>query len=419
MLSQLKKWFRANTSRPAACRTAKVSGLRGQVEHLEARTVLSASFGSYSGAFEMEHAGLREDSLSIGSRRLEYTDKAVAVAHWEDAPTPGMANNSRPVQSVASRERMPIAASWYPALFDTPRVTVFAVTVFTPSSGYTIDSGHTAIPKPIAATSPFTNWQNELPYEPPQAPPRHVDFLGSHAGVLAALAAANDSEPATSASIRSRNSVFDTDSEGSLLLVTKIGGLNDPDNDRIADELWAKPEHEEGVFVGLQELTLDRGSVSLDVLQQEREALDAVFSELSDAHNSTRKSTDDAANDFRDSKAILRNESYEKILPGNTADLPPVRRDVDQGGMVLLEPSGDANLSAYDLIETVAASFLDTNEARPLRVEVSVGMYQALDVGAYEVPTNVNQGAASTPSTASRPSAAAANASGKNSAQPS
>jgi hypothetical protein len=195
--------------------------------------------------------------------------------------------------------------------------------------------------------------------------------------------------------------------------------LNDSDNDRIPDELWAKSEREEGVFVRLQELTLDGGTVSLDVLRQEREALDAVFSELSRVPDSTRKSTDDAANDFRDSKAILRSESYEKFLRGNTAELPPVHRDIDQGGMVLLEPAGDPNLSAYDLIETVAAGFLDTNEARPLRVEVSVGMYQALDVGVYEVQTNVNQGAVSTPSTASRPSAAAENASGKNSAQPS
>jgi hypothetical protein len=314
---------------------------------------------------------------------------------------------------------MPISASWYPSLFDRPRVTVFVVTVFTPSSGYTIDPGHTAIPKPIAATSPFPSWQNELPYEPPQAPRLRVDVLGSHAGLLASLSEATESEPAAAASVRSRNSAFHTDSDGSLLLATSIGDLNDSDNDRIPDELWAMAEHEEGVFVGLQELTLDGGSVSLDVLQQEHQALDAVFSELSDVPDSTRKSKDDAANVFHDSKATLRNETYETFLPTNMADRPSLPHDIDQGGMVLLEPSGDANLNTYDLMETVASSFLDTNEARPLGVEVSVGMYQALDVGAYEVQTSVNQGAVSTPSPAPRPSSAAENASDKNGAQPS
>jgi hypothetical protein len=415
MLSQLKKWLRSNVSRPADHRTAKVAALRGHVEHLEARTVLSASVGSFSGAFEMGHAAVREDSLSTVSRRLEYTDKAVAVAHWEDALTPGMVSNGRPVHLDASGAKLPIAASWYPPLFDRPRVTVFVVSVFTPSGGYSADSGHIAVSKSIAANSPYPS----RPNEPPQAPQRHVDFLGSHAGLLASLSNLTDSEPSTSASVRSRNPVSLIESDASLLLATRIGDLNDSDNDRIPDESWAKSEREEGVFVGLQELTLDGGTVSLDVLRQEREALDAVFSELSNVPDSPRKSTDAAANHFSNSKAILRNESYEKFLRGNTADVPPVRRDIDQGGMVLLEPSGDANLSAYDLIETVATSFLGTNEARPLRVEVSVGMYQALDVGAYEVQTNVNQGAVSTPSTASRPSAAAENASGKNGTQPS
>jgi hypothetical protein len=427
MLSQLKQWFRSNTSRPAARRTAKIAGLRGQIELLEARTVLSASVGSISSAFEMGHASVREDSLATVSRRLEYPEKAIAVAHWEDAPMPGLASNGRTAQSATAGEKMPIAASWYPSLFDRPRVTVFVVTVFAPSSGYTtgrfspprMDPGYTAVPKAIAATSPYHSWQNELPYVPPQAPPVPADFLGSHAGLLAALSAANDNEPAAAAVVRSRNSVSHTDSDGSLLLATSIRDWNDSENDRTADEFWAKSDHEESDFVGLQELTLDGNNVSLEVLQQEREALDVVFSDLSDVPDSTRISTDDASSDFRDSKAITRDESYEEFLPANTADLPSVRHDIDEGGMVLLAPAGDANLHAYDFIETVAGSVLETNVAGSLGVEVSVGMYQALDVGAYEAQTSVNQGAVSAPSAASRPSAAAENTSGKNSTQPS
>jgi hypothetical protein len=203
------------------------------------------------------------------------------------------------------------------------------------------------------------------------------------------------------------------------LLATSIRDWNDSENDRTADEFWAKSDHEESDFVGLQELTLDGNNVSLEVLQQEREALDVVFSDLSDVPDSTRISTDDASSDFRDSKAITRDESYEEFLPANTADLPSVRHDIDEGGMVLLAPAGDANLHAYDFIETVAGSVLETNVAGSLGVEVSVGMYQALDVGAYEAQTSVNQGAVSAPSAASRPSAAAENTSGKNSTQPS
>jgi hypothetical protein len=86
--------------------------------------------------------------------------------------------------------------------------------------------------------------------------------------------------------------------------------------------------------------------------------------------------------------------------------------------MVLLPPSGEANLSTYELIETVADRF-DTNGAVPLGVEASVGWFQALDVGTSKAPSGGNQGSTFIPAAAANPSAAPESASVKNTAQPS
>ena len=52
--------------------------------------------------------------------------------------------------------------------------------------------------------------------------------------------------------------------------------------------------------------------------------------------------------------------------------------------MVLLATSGDANSSVYDLSAVILCGMTD-NAIAPLRVEASVGFYQAFDVGSNEL----------------------------------
>jgi hypothetical protein len=84
--------------------------------------------------------------------------------------------------------------------------------------------------------------------------------------------------------------------------------------------------------------------------------------------------------------------------------------------MILLQPSGDPNSSAYDLTD-VFFSRLGGDDHAPLAVEASLGMYQAIDVG--EQPTNIRAPLpVAQPTQTGNPSVSAENAPAKKSEQP-
>src|SRR5687768_9436919 len=97
MLSQFRKWFRAHLTQPVPHLRIAPARLRGQIERLEARTVLSATIGSSAIAFETGHVGTWESVLvQTGSRTGFPSANAIMATHWEDSPTSGLAYRHNP-----------------------------------------------------------------------------------------------------------------------------------------------------------------------------------------------------------------------------------------------------------------------------------------------------------------------------------
>ena len=94
MLSHLRKWFRPHSTQPAPRNRIGAPRFRGQIEQLEVRTVLSASFGTSVVDFETGHSGLWEDVVTAqtASRTGISSFTAVTAAHWEDSPSSGLSN---------------------------------------------------------------------------------------------------------------------------------------------------------------------------------------------------------------------------------------------------------------------------------------------------------------------------------------
>ena len=94
MLSHLRKWFHPHAKQPAPRNRSGAPRFRGQIERLEVRTVLSASFGTSAIAFEAGHTGLWDDVITAPTdlRTGISSSSAVTAAHWEDSPSSGLSN---------------------------------------------------------------------------------------------------------------------------------------------------------------------------------------------------------------------------------------------------------------------------------------------------------------------------------------
>ena len=220
--------------------------------------------------------------------------------------------------------------------------------------------------------------------------------------------------------VRERGSAFDSNSPEALLLAASLGDYYDADSDRAGVDNWRdNAEENEGVLAGLYDGSLDGDEVSLDAFQQECTALDAVFAELNDVEMPNENSRVSAAKYYPIPNVVRRYEIQIEAPWAVTNAVPSAHRDVVHGGMVLLEASGDSKHITEDLIEIVTESMRQTT-AMPIGVEASIGIYQALDVGANEMQPSLNDTApAVTPAAAGRSSAAAENVSVKRTEQPS
>ena len=109
---------------------------------------------------------------------------------------------------------------------------------------------------------------------------------------------------------------------------------------------------------------------SSDVVAREREAVDAVLEEL---HDIDLLAPATAPADDNVQVALQSDEALE-ALPSGAVD----------GGMVLLQATGDANESNFDLAAVYAQHFEQYDA--PAKMETSVGIFQAVDVATDETP---------------------------------
>jgi hypothetical protein len=218
-------------------------------------------------------------------------------------------------------------------------------------------------------------------------------------------------------SLKLQRNEFDASSSDDLLLAASLDSDRDLDDD-LADKLDS-PDKEFEIDADSHDAEVGSDvAASLDALRRERAAVDAVLAELHevslqrDVHPADSTSDPSRQHDDRD--------SYDQEVFANTARWTPepARHEAD-GGMVLLTPSGDANSSAYDLA-AVYFTRLGRDEIRPLGVEATVGMYQAIDIGTSDLrPASRENLPLAQPASTTQPSVSAENAPAKKSEQPS
>ena len=120
----------------------------------------------------------------------------------------------------------------------------------------------------------------------------------------------------------------------------------------------------------VDESTVDVSANSSDAVARERAAVDAVLEDLQDVDTllpATAFQDVDSQND-------LQTETALNDLPAGEVD----------GGMVLLQATGDANASGFDLTPVYAEYVGRFN--MPAKMETSVGMFQAMDVASDDAP---------------------------------
>jgi hypothetical protein len=131
-----------------------------------------------------------------------------------------------------------------------------------------------------------------------------------------------------------------------------------------------QPEIADGFIQGADELNVSQIVSASDVAAREREAVDAVLEDLHDI-DTFRPATSPG-------EIIIQiggeTEAALDELPGGEVD----------GGMVLLQAIGDANESRFEMT-SVYAENVDESTA-PAKIETSVGMFQAVDVATDDAP---------------------------------
>jgi hypothetical protein len=107
-----------------------------------------------------------------------------------------------------------------------------------------------------------------------------------------------------------------------------------------------------------------------DAVARERDAVDVVLKSL---HNIDTLLPATSSSDVN-FQLELQTETASVDLPGNGVD----------GGMVMLQSTGDANESGFDLTPVYADQLERFNA--PAKMETSIGMFQAIDVATDETP---------------------------------
>lgn len=178
-----------------------------------------------------------------------------------------------------------------------------------------------------------------------------------------------------------QDAVFDDYRSESLLLASEVADEEDAGE---SEELLEKREQRAAdVESDRSSSAFDQGAeAALDALARERRSIDAVVAALHDIPLPAENNGSTASSaTYQQQAPPERAEgpwaaSFDRVVAASPAF------DID-GGMVLLENSGDANSNAYDLTAVYFAEF-HSGEGRRAGVEAALGVYQAIDIGASD-----------------------------------
>lgn len=426
MWNHLKQLMSSAVGQRPTRRRAKASRFRGRFEPLETRSMLSATIGVAT--FELE------------------TVRVTVVAVWESpAPKPTlMVSNSMSMMDQAPWERLPersilsgpghgpgpaLGISWKPPLGATnvldnvvtggdrgdlpidPIAEGGGVQVVVGSQGPLKSTAPGGVGNgPQSATSEAAN----STYQRPRIP--MFDF-SAYSQSLGSASTFASSSVGTTSTLKPHDAIFGDYSSESLLLAANVDSNHASSLD---DEL-------ENAFESDDKTSLDQPAdesladqtvaESLDALQRERAAIDEVLAGLHDVKlQPTTSHPEDVTGNHENFSTTSDQAEQNDFNTAYQTQAPP--RVEANGGMVLLQPSGDANSNAYDLATAYLAG-VDNPVAAPLGVEATVGMYQAIDFGTSPSRPTTSENVPLAQPNVARPSVSAENAPVKKSEQPS
>lgn len=268
MKRRLIKWINGKTRRQHAARSVGWRRFHGQIEPLEARTVLSAAIGGMPADFESGVTGsweiayyepgrpVRAPSISLVSQNV---DRPLSLA----ARSP---HDERGPFDHVDRGSGPLAAAALPG--QGPLYLVLEITIIRPGSmpwSGEVQPPEPPVPQvsttssaPLRSTSPFTN-----PPDDPQTQSRamaqsSVAPLGAALGLLAT----QYETPQGGSSMRAtptsaRDAAFQDYSFGTLLLTVGVDGSPEDQFDGLDEDSWAFVLSDEKETATLDEIGLN------------------------------------------------------------------------------------------------------------------------------------------------------------------
>jgi hypothetical protein len=412
MWSNLRKMLAERLGRRPQRRAAQPH-FRGQFEPLEQRTVLSATIGVM--AFDAE-ANTVTIAVFQSYRPAPIWPAPVFFgnAPWEKLGSGGGVGNTGSLAYFAKDQdqhstEVTISQDFESRLSGRRQGVDAAGKI-----NATAESNTASTPVNSNAATGTFNYN----FAPTFRPPRYVRAISGEVADFVPVLPGSVSSASTNLSnksnVRASEVAFDAYSTDKLLLAT--ADLRDDDVDRkLSDETNPSDETEETERGANDSFAAEQTAASLDALQRERTAIDAVLGELRDVklkeRDESSSTTADHEDQFRDTRTAAKEFLSAEEPTAHLRDGIPA-----DGGMVLLQPTGDPNSSAYDLTDAFF-SRLGGDDHAPLAVEASLGMYQAIDIG-EQPAANRAQLPIAQPAQTVRPSVSAENAPAKKSEQP-
>jgi hypothetical protein len=411
MLSWLHQIAKKN--RPRAAERPEGARLRGQIERLEDRAMLSATIGPMhghdAGGFAI-HSFVEPQMAAAGmyaaSPRDQMSGPAIGGMHHQPRMMgePGYGSSSSHYQSgfVQDSPNVSQGTSWvqFPTslLPARPQMTYYIVFVSreTPTFVGEVSHGSTssahAPPKSSSILAPPLDVPKSSTARSPSSTsadlPRGTNLLSSNAisptaAALSIPTAAQIVSRDVDSAVLISSSTVDAAIQSyvsRLLLTTRSVG--DYPIDKSWDTAAAPRDEAAGDLIRLADFTLvDDEISSREAIKRERAAVDEVLSQLEDLDTLPT----DPAGEMTSEDEAAAVVTFEDVDGESIAE--------SEGGMVILEASGDANGSDFNLAE-VADNHLDLLNVR-VGVEAAVGFYQAVDVAADEEPAPVEMPSAS------------------------
>lgn len=393
------RWLQDSGRQRSASGRRSPLGVRGQFESLESRSLLSANYGDLETLRPEFHGefrpALRVVAVMIVSEQSQslaavYSTSTVATdgsAPWENLGFRGtkfdrhlaLKLQGGSIGGNAGSIDQPAHLDGGPAETTVQFAEDALVKGASSGSSYVVPPGALGINGgPDKGNLQITT--NEGRWKP--LPPGPSGTIVSYFTTTAVEPQSSTSTSNSIAKTSVRDTVFDDYSANSLLLASDSDEI-DASDDR--DDLLPKSTNDDEA-VNDEEVASslfdEVAQTAFNALARERSAIKALLSALDEVNLPTKdEPSNSTARDAHDAPSRREQDVREFEFTSAIATQPAFDAD---GGMVLLENSGDANSNAYDLTAVFVAD-LDMRNANSMGMEAALGMYQAIDVGANDL----------------------------------